>query len=141
MTVILSPDGRCASTFVSPGDNVSKIRRCEGNFNHDGMHGSTEHGSSAWGDGAAYDHHPGEPLVIRTSELIGLLRTLQAQVADRDATIARLTAELAEARRKPSPCSDCNTTDEECMNRVKSDGRPCCGRCHITDTHGGGSHA
>lgn len=103
MTVILSPDGRCASTFIVPGDDVSKLRRCEGKFNHEGMHGSTEHGSAAWGDGAAYDHHPGEPLTIRLRVLVEGVRRLQSQVAeqaaviaDRDATIARLTAELAE---------------------------------------------
>jgi hypothetical protein len=113
MTVILSPDGRCASTFVSPGDDVSKLRRCEGKFNHDGMHGSTEHGSAAWGDGAAYDHHPGEPLTIRTSELIEgacrLARIVADQtkvIADHEATIARLTAELAEARLLQSPFPD-----------------------------------
>lgn len=73
----------------------------------------------------------------RAGTLLVYIDGLTAAIAERDRTIARLTAEVAEARRKPAPCSECKITDEECMRRVNADGRPCCGRCHITDTHGG----
>lgn len=59
----------CTSTFIVPGE--TRVRRCGGRRDHRGiMHGGD---GAAWGEGAAADQHPAEPLVIRTGEIAGAL--------------------------------------------------------------------
>ncbi len=64
------PFETCPSTFIVPGER--RVRRCVGRRNHDGvMHAGD---GAAWGDAAAADNHPAEPLVVRTSQLSEVTR-------------------------------------------------------------------
>src|SRR5262245_44544349 len=63
----------CGSTFVAPDSGQRYY--CEGAPDHAGM----QHGGqgASWGDKAAEEHHPGEQVVVRTSQLIEAIQLLR----------------------------------------------------------------
>jgi hypothetical protein len=94
----------CQSAFVVPGDPPSAVRRCEGRPNHVGVfHGGD---GVAWGPNAALDNRPAEPLLIKTSQLLGLIRQQYVEMAD---AAARFRELIDLHRLRDGKCRQCGT--------------------------------
>lgn len=95
----------CPSTFILPGDPPDAVHHCNGNPNHSGnFHGAD---GIIWGDLAAREEHPAEPILIKTSQLWSIIEGQQADMVDASERL-RLLIDLH--RLRDGKCTQCGTT-------------------------------